>query len=97
MRRDGAVLLRRRAESGLLGGMMEVPSTEWRAAAWSDRAARARRALRGDWQALPGMVRHGFTHFGLELSVMTARVADGASGPASGARRTGSATTRCRR
>ncbi len=28
-RADGAVLLRRRPEKGLLGGMMEVPSTAW--------------------------------------------------------------------
>jgi len=26
------VLLRRRPENGLLGGLFEVPSTEWRAA-----------------------------------------------------------------
>ncbi len=30
-RRDGAVLLRRRPEKGLLGGMMEIPSSEWMA------------------------------------------------------------------
>jgi len=30
-RADGAVLLRRRPPSGLLGGMMEIPSTPWRA------------------------------------------------------------------
>ncbi len=81
VRPDGAVLLRRRAESGLLGGMMEVPSTEWRATEWSDRAARAAAPLAGHWKALPGIVEHGFTHFRLELSVMTARVADGASVP----------------
>src|SRR5438876_5375270 len=31
-RPDGAVLLRRRPEKGLLGGMIEIPSTPWRAA-----------------------------------------------------------------
>src|SRR5229473_1724527 len=35
VRPDGAVLLRRRPERGLLGGMMEVPSTPWRQASWS--------------------------------------------------------------
>src|SRR5262249_5271761 len=30
VRRDGSVLLRRRPEEGLLGGMMEFPSTDWR-------------------------------------------------------------------
>ena len=29
IRADGCVLLRRRPENGLLGGMLEVPSTEW--------------------------------------------------------------------
>jgi A/G-specific adenine glycosylase len=32
VRRDGAVLLRRRPPKGLLGGMLEVPSTAWEAA-----------------------------------------------------------------
>jgi A/G-specific adenine glycosylase len=72
---DGAVLLRRRDESGLLGGMIEVPSTEWRAATWTiDEAVRAA-PLPADWRALGGVVRHTFTHFHLELSVLAARVA----------------------
>ena len=29
LRQDAHVLLRRRPEAGLLGGMLEVPSTEW--------------------------------------------------------------------
>ena len=29
LREDGCVLLRRRPEAGLLGGMLEVPSTDW--------------------------------------------------------------------
>ncbi|HZT50868.1 MAG TPA: A/G-specific adenine glycosylase, partial [Stellaceae bacterium] len=41
VREDGAVLLRRRPEAGLLGGMMEVPSTPWRAAEWSEAEAAA--------------------------------------------------------
>ncbi len=57
---------------------MEVPSTAWREAAWSPRAARAAAPLAARWTALPGTVEHGFTHFRLELAVMAARVADGA-------------------
>src|SRR5260370_25377435 len=34
-RPDGAVLLRRRPERGLLGGMIEIPSTPWRATPWT--------------------------------------------------------------
>ena len=35
MREDGALLLRKRPERGLLGGMAEVPSTDWRSATWT--------------------------------------------------------------
>ncbi|MEM7227050.1 MAG: A/G-specific adenine glycosylase [Pseudomonadota bacterium] len=67
---SGAVLLRRRPEKGLLGGMMELPSTPWRAAPWPEEAdARAAAPLETDWIALPGLVRHTFTHFHLEARV----------------------------
>jgi A/G-specific adenine glycosylase len=69
VRPDGAVLLRRRPEKGLLGGMMEVPSTAWRAAPWTEIEAHGAAPLAAPWQALPGIVRHGFTHFNLELTV----------------------------
>src|SRR5262249_38520343 len=68
------VLLRRRPEQGLLGGMMEIPSTEWRARAWTERQARAAAPVEASWSTLPGSVRHGFTHFELELSVLVARL-----------------------
>ena len=77
VRPDGAVLLRRRPEKGLLGGMMEVPSTEWRAAAWSLAEAREAAPLAAAWRRLPGVVRHTFTHFHLDLAVLAGR-ADGA-------------------
>ncbi len=68
-RADGAVLLRRRPEKGLLGGMMEVPSTAWAEVA-PDPSGAAPVAAR--WQALPGRVDHTFTHFHLELEVWRA-------------------------
>jgi len=75
---DGSVLLRRRPPQGLLGGMMEVPSTEWRAEAWdlaeaTAAAPLAAATLAGSWRLLPGLVRHTFTHFHLELTVATVR------------------------
>jgi A/G-specific adenine glycosylase len=73
--RAGAVLLRRRPERGLLGGMMEIPSTEWRAHAPSARAAAAAASAPAAWRVLPGAVRHGFTHFELALTVWAARCA----------------------
>jgi A/G-specific adenine glycosylase len=68
-RGDGAVLLRRRPESGLLGGMIEAPSTPWREAAWDDSEVLAHAPVVADWTPLPGIVRHGFTHFPLELTI----------------------------
>ncbi len=71
---DGAVLLRRRVESGLLGGMMEVPSTDWLEQPVPTLAAAGGQApLPTAWRALPGMVRHSFSHFHLELVVATGR------------------------
>ncbi len=72
-RKDGAVLLRRRAETGLLGGLMEFPSSDWRARRWSIAEAAAAAPFAADWRPLPGLVRHGFTHFELELRVLAGR------------------------
>ena len=71
VRADGAVLLRRRPDKGLLGGMMEVPSTPWRGAEWSDAEAKAEAPVCARWRRLPDPVRHTFTHFHLELTVLT--------------------------
>jgi A/G-specific adenine glycosylase len=69
-RGDGAVLLRRRPEKGLLGGMTEIPSTPWRGVPWTlDQAVEIAPAAT-DWALLPGTVRHGFTHFHLELAII---------------------------
>ncbi len=70
VRRDGAVLLRRRRREGLLGGMIEVPSTPWRAAAWSVSEAKKAAPVAARWRLMPGVVRHSFTHFHLELQVL---------------------------
>ena len=76
VRPDGAVLLRRRAESGLLGGMMEIPSTDWTEEPSPDAEALAQAPSEADWRALSGRVRHTFTHFHLELEVMAAGVGE---------------------
>jgi A/G-specific adenine glycosylase len=69
---SGAVLLRRRRAEGLLGGMMEIPSTPWRAAPWRWPDAGTEAPLRAVWRKLPGVVSHSFTHFHLELVVVSA-------------------------
>jgi A/G-specific adenine glycosylase len=70
-RPDGAVLLRRRPPNGLLGGMMELPGTPWRSEHWTAPEALAHAPLAANWRRLPGQVSHTFTHFHLELVVLS--------------------------
>jgi len=72
---DGAVLLRRRPEQGLLGGMMEIPTNTWRAEPWDAEEAQGVAPLKARWRVLPGQVRHIFTHIDLRLSLLGATVA----------------------
>jgi A/G-specific adenine glycosylase len=74
LRADGAVLLRRRATTGLLGGMLEVPSTDWAEAPWPVQDALRSVPVEGDWRAVAGLVTHTFTHFRLDASVYRAHV-----------------------
>jgi A/G-specific adenine glycosylase len=69
LREDGSVLLRRRLESGLLGGMLEVPSTDWADALPRMEDALRTVPVRGDWRPVPGIVTHTFTHFQLDALV----------------------------
>jgi A/G-specific adenine glycosylase len=69
--KDNAVWLRRRPEDGLLGGMLEAPSTPWRAEDWTSAAARRHVPVAAKWTPR-GRVSHGFTHFTIEFDVWTA-------------------------
>jgi A/G-specific adenine glycosylase len=83
-RADDCVLLRTRPARGLLGGMTEVPTTAWTADFDASKAladaprfylsltSGERQVL---WRRLPGVVRHVFTHFPLELTVYRTEVA----------------------
>lgn len=55
-RSDGAILLRKRPPQGLLGGMMEVPSTPW-----------TEEKNQEEWRG--PVVKHTFTHFHFEVQV----------------------------
>jgi A/G-specific adenine glycosylase len=71
----GRVLLRRRPPRGLLGGMLEVPGTPWREAAWEEAEALGHAPVPGlAWRRVPGIARHGFTHFELEMALLAASV-----------------------
>lgn len=70
---DGNVLLRRRPTQGLLGGMTELPGTEWRGSPWTAADALMLAPMDVAWRAA-GQVRHGFTHFQLIIDLFAARV-----------------------
>lgn len=71
IRADGAVLLERRPERGLLGGMLGWPGSDW-----SEAPVEPSPPAEGDWQPA-GTARHTFTHFHLVLDVRAARLAPG--------------------
>jgi len=83
-RPDGAVLLRRRPEKGLLGGMIEFPSSEWRQGPLPKDVARATQSAplpAIEWFRVRSLVRHTFTHFHLELAVLKGHVAQDTTAP----------------
>ena len=67
-RADGAWLLERRPDKGLLGGMLGWPGSDW-----SDAPTPAP-PLEAPWQRLPEEARHTFTHFHLRLRIDVAQV-----------------------
>ena len=71
---DGQVALVRRPPKGLLGGMLGLPTTDWRARPWTAAEALAGAPTPGAWRAA-GSVEHVFTHFSLSLDIYEARAA----------------------
>lgn len=57
------LLVRRRPDKGLLGGMLELPGTDW-----NEEISETVMPFKADWQDA-GEVRHVFTHFELRLRV----------------------------
>ena len=74
--RGDELLVRSRPEKGLLGGMTEVPGSDWRASQDDEAALEQAPGLGGvtRWHRKMGVVTHVFTHFPLELVVYTAHV-----------------------
>ncbi len=71
--RGSEVALVRRPPRGLLGGMLGLPTSEWRSAPWTDTDARAAAPVSaaGGWHDA-GEIDHVFTHFSLSLRVFRA-------------------------
>lgn len=83
VRGDGAVLMRKRPEKGLLGGLMEFPSTDWIEQDVSKQDAQRKAPISALWSEIEGaFVRHTFTHFHLELKILKGRI--GGNPPVSG-------------
>ena len=67
------VLVRTRPSNGLLGGMTEVPGSDWTHTFQKrDALKSAPLELTSQWREARGTVTHTFTHFPLELHVYTA-------------------------
>ena len=69
--RGDQVALVRRPPKGLLGGMLALPTSEWRAHRWSDEEAVSHAPAPAAWRGV-GEVEHGFTHFTLTLQLYRA-------------------------
>ena len=67
---DGAYLLERRPDKGLLGGMLGWPGSDWQEGEIASHAP----PIKAEWTEVPAEARHTFTHFHLRLKVMTALV-----------------------
>ena len=71
---SGAVLLVKRPENGLLGGMLQPPLGPWTENFPSKPEAMKQAPFKAEWKKRIGVVRHGFTHFELEIEVYVADV-----------------------
>jgi A/G-specific adenine glycosylase len=69
LRTDGAILLERRPDKGLLGGMLG-----WPGGGWTDQMQITEPPFEADWHEVPEEVRHTFTHFHLKLRVQRTSV-----------------------
>lgn len=68
IRIDGAILLRRRPDKGLLGGMCEVPGSIWTT---GSPPTDFPPPIAGEWSKQEAGIKHTFTHFHLMLDVHT--------------------------
>ena len=69
--RGAEIALVRRPPKGLLGGMLALPTSDWRGARWSEADALAAAPADASWRGV-GEVEHVFTHFSLTLQLLRA-------------------------
>ncbi len=71
-RPDGAILLQKRGDKGMLAGMSQIPTTNWNSRQDGE-TGKSAAPVSAEWKNM-GTVRHTFTHFHLELEVWYAHV-----------------------
>jgi A/G-specific adenine glycosylase len=74
--RRGQVALVERPPRGLLGGMLGLPTTPWRAEPWTWAEAAGEAPARARWRPA-GAIDHVFTHFSLRLDLYRAEATAG--------------------
>jgi len=78
LREDGSVFISRRKYNGLLGGLMEFPSSNWDVSNISNRFSKKdlfeSAPFEAHWSELPDRIHHTFSHFHLELMVFKAEI-----------------------
>ncbi len=67
------IWMRKRPPEGLLGGMIEVPSTDWREEFWTEAEIWKLAPLNANWLPHEGFITHTFTHFHLHITVWTGK------------------------
>jgi A/G-specific adenine glycosylase len=72
--KSGAVLLVKRPDKGLLASMLEPPLGPWGGKFPSGKTALSQAPFVAAWRKRAGIVRHGFTHFELEIEVYASTV-----------------------
>jgi len=72
--KSGAVLLLKRPDKGLLASMLEPPLGAWEENFPSVGQAMKQAPFEAPWKKRSGLVRHGFTHFELEIEVYFADI-----------------------
>ena len=58
---------------------MEIPSTPWRDTPWRMDELDADQPLAAQWRPLPGLIRHTFTHFHLDLRLVAGKAGNNAT------------------
>jgi len=68
---NGNVLIERRPEKGLLGGLMGFPTSPWEEL---EQDVLKFAPVKAEWEVVEGIITHTFTHFHLTFSILKARV-----------------------